>query len=246
MRNEFEICNIYPIANQKWYAFEKYVMLLAHLWNEYEPKWFNENQYIIMDNGLFEGKQISTDLNKLIEIAGTLRCKGIYVNEIVIPDAINDVKKTQQLFLDNLIFINAFKNDYKFMYVAQANNTKQLREQIKFIENMVIEFSLQNCLVVGISKLTPLARDSYEVKTILDECSLPIHFLGLKIDFVEAYRMSGTIRSVDTSQLCHNVKNNKSIYHSRDIINDTPIDLEKDVLDDEKIKNELVRSWYRY
>ena len=57
-----QIANIYPVANQQLYKDEKYVMILAHLVKKgfYKPENFSEDQYIIMDNGLFEGEQVST------------------------------------------------------------------------------------------------------------------------------------------------------------------------------------------
>lgn len=59
-----KLANIYPIANQRNYEGESYVMILAHLVKEglYNPDVFCDKQYIIMDNGLYEGAQVSTSL----------------------------------------------------------------------------------------------------------------------------------------------------------------------------------------
>ena len=47
------------------------VMILAHLVQRklYNPDNFNDLQYIIMDNGLFEKAQVSTKLMDCIELA---------------------------------------------------------------------------------------------------------------------------------------------------------------------------------
>ena len=66
-----QICNIFPIKNQNMYKNEEYVMILAHLLRKglYSPEHFKNAKWIIMDNGLFEGEQISSDLQDLVELA---------------------------------------------------------------------------------------------------------------------------------------------------------------------------------
>ena len=77
------LCNIFPIKNQRFYKDEKYVMILAHLLNLYSPQYFHKDQFVILDNGLYENAQVSTDLRDLIKIAQE---SSIHINEIVIPD----------------------------------------------------------------------------------------------------------------------------------------------------------------
>ena len=67
-----KIANIFPIANQKFYKNETYIMILAHLLKDglYNAKYFNkEGQYVILDNGLFENSQVSNDLETYIQLA---------------------------------------------------------------------------------------------------------------------------------------------------------------------------------
>ena len=97
-----KIANIFPIANQKYYKNEEYIMILAHLLKDglYDPKHFNKkHQYVILDNGLYEKSQVSNKLETYIELAETC---GIEIHEIVIPDEMFNCKSTIQLFLDNL------------------------------------------------------------------------------------------------------------------------------------------------
>ena len=84
-----ELANIFPIKNQSFYKDESYVMLLAHLIDKYDPQYFSENQYIILDNGLYEGAQVSTKLKDIIKIAEK---SNLPISEIIIPDKFFDAK----------------------------------------------------------------------------------------------------------------------------------------------------------
>lgn len=225
------IANIYPVANQLLYQDEQYVMILAHLVKagKYHPENFNSyNQYVIMDNGLFEQAQVSTNLLECIKLAKESK---INVDEIIIPDAINDSARTVELFLKNLKTIRAYKHDYKFMFVAQSRDERELEYMIDFINRYSLNLS------VGISKLCPFDRASDEAIRIYKKCRYPIHILGIKKTFAEldALARIEQIRGCDTSQLAFMDKNAWSVTvldNVHDYVRDgEDIDLAKDTCD---------------
>lgn len=198
-----KIANIYPVANQLLYKDEEYVMILAHIVKErkYSAENFNyEWQYVIMDNGLFENAQVSTSLQDCIDLAQT---SGIRINEIIIPDAINDAAKTIELFLENLDTVMYYGDQYKFMFVAQARDERELEQMIDFINGYGLNLS------VGISKLCTFDRASDEAIRIYKKCKYPIHILGIKKTFAELDVLAEVrqIRGCDTSQLAFMDKN---------------------------------------
>ena len=201
-----KVANIWPVANQNHYKDEDVVMILAHIVKQglYNPSNFNEKQYIIMDNGLFEKSQVSTSLKDCIDIAVE---SEIDVDEIIIPDAANDSKATVKLFEDNLETVRAYQDVYNFMFVAQAKTYEELSYMIDYAN----AFYGSVKLTIGISKLTPLARDSNKALEIYSKCKFPIHFLGIKTTFSELLPVRNIIRSCDTSQLAFMAKNNVSL-----------------------------------
>lgn len=209
------IANIYPIANQLLYKDEDYVMILAHLVkeNRYYKENFNyASQYVIMDNGLFEKAQVSTSLYDCIKLA---EHSGINVNEIIIPDAVNDPARTIELFLENLDTITEYCDRYTFMFVAQANNEWELEQMINFINQYSMNLS------VGISKLCPFDRASEAAQAVYRKCKHPIHILGIKETFEELDKLAEIkqIRGCDTSQLAFIDKNYDGLRTS-DFIHD--------------------------
>lgn len=243
-----KIANIYPVANQELYRDENYVMILAHLVKKgyYKPENFNENQYIIMDNGLFEGEQVSTDVRDLIALAEN---SGIPIKEIIVPDVVNRAEETRKLFLENLKTIREYQHKYTFMFVAQALTYSELRGNILFI-NQFAEEGLN--LSVGISKLSPLERAGIHATHCYEHCKYPIHILGIKDTFQELERLTSieTIRGCDTSQLAYIVKNEGDdeidpwVYsrsaaerRNKKTSKEAAIDLERDVLDSDTLKD---------
>ena len=220
-----KIANIYPVANQLLYKDEEYVMILAHLVkdNRYFKENFNyANQYVIMDNGLFEKAQVSTSLLDCILLAER---SGIKVDEIIIPDAVNDPARTIELFLENLDTVVDYSDEFKFMFVAQANNEHELEQMIDFINSYNLNLS------VGISKLCPFDRASDEAIRIYKKCKHPIHLLGIKKTFAELDALTDIkqIRGCDTSQIAFMDKN-KVVADVHDYVRDgEDIDLAKDV-----------------
>ena len=231
-----EIANIFSIKNQNLYKDEKYVMLLAQLINDYKKKYFNKNQYIILDNGLYEGAQVSTDLADLIMMAED---SELPIKEIIIPDKFFDLKGTEELFLDNLSMIESNSDRFAFMFVAQSKNIKEFGKAIKFIN----KFNHLN-LVVGIPKRAPFNRQSDEAIKIYKKCKFPIHFLGLtdKDPLTKLFKVKDIIRSCDTSQICTMLKNMGNSGKKSDILyyvrlpHDKVIDLKDDYFDEKDIK----------
>lgn len=226
-----KIANIYPVANQELYKHEQFVMILAHLVKKdlYRAENFTEDQYIIMDNGLFEGEQVSTDVRDCIDLA--IR-SGIPVDEIIVPDAVNDAYQTIKLFEENKAAVIEFNEMYTFMVVAQAKDYEELEMMIDYFNNYAGRLNL----CVGISKLATWDRGSDEAIRIYKKCKLPIHFLGIKKTFTELNdEVIKLIRSCDTSQLAFISKNRNleelggSVWHY--IREGKDIDLEHDQLD---------------
>lgn len=200
------ICNIYPTANQDMYPNEKMVMILAHLAKKglYKVEPFSNNQYVIMDNGLFEGEQVSHDVQTVMDIA---KENNLPVNEFIIPDVANNTEETIKWFEDNMETVKAHP-EFNFMFVAQATNSTELKRAIDYINQY--KDSIPN-LTVGISKLSPMDRTSDENIEIYKTCAYPIHFLGLKKSFEEVRKVKDIIRSTDSCQLAYIVKNEDSI-----------------------------------
>lgn len=196
-----KIANIYPIANQNLYYTESYVMILAHLVKEglYSPEHFCDEQYIIMDNGLYEGAQVSTSLQDCIDLA---EASGIPVDEIIVPDVVNALDANIELFKSNIDTIKKWQHKYRFMFVAQAASVE---EEVKALE-FIAQYTDLN-LAVGISKLAKWDRADPRAVRAYATCPFPIHFLGIKKSFAELLPVAALIRGCDTSQLAFMDKN---------------------------------------
>lgn len=234
-----KIANIYPISNQLFYSSEEYVMILAHLLKKggYCPQLFQEKQWIILDNGLFENQQVSTDLNDLIQLAEN---SGIPVKEIIIPDTMKDPQETKELFERNYDLIVKWSSKYKFMFVLQAAVPEDLSDMVSFINNKGRRCNLS----VGIPKFAVYDRTGDYAIEQYKKCNYPIHFLGLIDSFDELNPVKDLIRSCDTSQLAFMAKNmwhlvrddpyrgDGVLTFKRSRSSGTPIDLEHDVCSD--------------
>lgn len=228
-----ELCHIYPIKNQELYLGEKYVMVLAHLAEKglYHPSLFNKDQFIIMDNGLYEGAQVSTSLERCVEIA--LK-SGLHVKELVVPDVVNDLEGTIELFKKNWRTMVRYKNYFSFMFVAQCVDEDDLFDAIRWINRWDNTEGVR--ITVGISKLSPINRDSDLAIDLYKKCRYPIHFLGLKRSFEELHKLDGIIRSCDSCQLAHIAKNRgltveQPYEYVRSVLKRSEIDLEKEDLE---------------
>lgn len=232
------IANIYPIANQQHYKDEQIGMVLAHLVKQgkYDPKNFPEEQYLIMDNGLFENAQVSTNLEDLVMLAEN---SGLPIKEIVIPDCMFNFYQTCELFEMNLSVIRKWQHKYAFMFVAQYETIEQLGQAIQYI-NRYPELDL----VVGIPKLGKEYRSSPEMIELYKQCKFPVHFLGLRETFDELRKVKDVIRSCDTAQVCIAAKYRNPLcldlaFYERK--KSEVIDLENDVIDEDDL-NMLLKS----
>lgn len=233
-----KLANIYPIKNQKWYGLEHYVMILAHLAKKglYDGKYFNEESYIIMDNGAFEKEEID-NLEELIDLSKKLCEQRIFVDEIVIPDDVNDNDKSFNMFMNNLGIIKNHK-EFNFMVVLHANDVNELNKRSKVINKICDHYGIDN-ITIGLSKLDCYDRIDNDLRNFIAFCPFEVHLLGIKKDYMELLYMYREIRSCDSSHLVHNIKNGRpSFFYTREV-DDINIDLENDYIDDNLIANSL-------
>ena len=237
-----KVANIFPIENQRHYKHEKFIMILAHLLQKglYKPSNFNRpGQYVILDNGLYEGAKVSNNLLDLIALAETC---GIKVDEIVIPDVMFDMQQTIQLFEENILTIRRWQHKYRFMFVAQAKTADEFNQVMNYIGRPAY---MDLRLSVGIPKKCIIPRDSELAKNKYIQCHHPVHLLGIKNTFKELLGLNMYIRSCDSSQIAFMVKNGVDTDEV-DIVNyvreGTDIDLEHDKLDNKKLKKLLARE----
>lgn len=191
------IFNIYTVTNQDMYAEEDYAMILAHILEKglYDPDNFINCKHVIMDNGVYEKAQVSTDLANLITLVNG---SNIIVDEIVIPDVIGDYEQSKELYKRNYGTMYSYRDDFQFMYVAHVNTLEQLQEAVDMVNN---EKYVR--LVLGIPKHCMLNRTSIGFKRILKKCKVPIHFLGINNSYEELTNVSSFIRSCDSVQLTY-------------------------------------------
>lgn len=230
-----KIFNIYPVKNQSMYKNEDFSMILAHLVEKklYDPKNFNQNRYIIMDNGAYESSRVSTNLRDLVTIA---RSSGIVVDEIVIPDVIGDYEKTKQLFNDNYNVMKENAQDFNFMYVAHVSNLDQLKEAIDIVNDEY--FKDEVSITLGIPKHCKINRYGKEAIELYKKCHCPIHFLGIKENYEELECVNGIIRSCDSAQICYIARDH---FNSNYMMNQKrigkAIDLENDCIENNKLQS---------
>lgn len=243
-----QVAHIYSIKNQDLYRDESVVMILAHLAKKhlYKPVNFKSTSHIIMDNGLYEKSQVSTSVDDLVDIAESL---GFHVDEIIVPDVLNECEQNIKMFEQNLDQIKKHNDKYQFMFVAQAKTIEELDRAIDYIN----QYAGQLNLVVGISKLCPFNRADVAAIDVYRKCKFPIHFLGIKTTFAELGFTKNTflkdlIRSCDTSQSQYIAKNETEL--PLDVVNyvrsgraadgrgveGVDVDLETDYTDPQKIK----------
>lgn len=226
-----KIFNIYPVKNQYMYAEEDYSMILAHLVAKglYDPKNFNQNRYIIMDNGAYESSRVSTSLKDLIDIA---RKSGIVIDELVIPDVIGDYEKTKDLYNANYETMKE-NDDFTYMYVAHVQDLDDLEEAIEMVNN-----EQDVSLVLGIPKHCKIDRYSKDAIELYKTCNKPIHFLGIKNNYKELLPVKDIIRSCDSAQVSYIARdvtgNHVLVMQER---KDPVIDLEKDKIDEYQLKH---------
>lgn len=190
-----KVCNIFSISNQRHYDDEQMVMILAQYLKRdlYDPKYF-EHKYIIVDNGLYEGEQVSSSLQYLVEL---IESKNIKVDEIIIPDVLNDYTNNIILFMSNLDTVRRYNNKYKFMFVAHGSSFDETRCAVEYINKNYSNLNLS----IGIPKKCNFDRTSEEAIEVYKKSKLPIHFLGMKDTetFNSLKVISPYVRSCDTA-----------------------------------------------
>lgn len=122
---DFKVAEIVPAAQLEDIGNNYYHMCLAHLviqdnpkakkYTEFYRRMSNEGKYVLMDNGVAEGNQVS--FNNLVETY-----KQIGPAEIVIPDTLNDANETLAKMFDWLKLINI---PCKQMAVPQGKNFEE-------------------------------------------------------------------------------------------------------------------------
>lgn len=232
------ISNIYPIKNQGFYKQEKIVMLLAHLFDKYKAENFNTSQWIMLDNGIYENAQVSTNLEDLIMMAEN---SNIPINEFIVPDKFFDYKGNIALFEANLPVIRKWSHKYSFMVSLHHSNFEEFCKAMEYMKQYKNE-GLN--LVVGVPKKALFDRQSDEAIEQYKKCPYPIHFLGLtdKDPINKLFKVKDLIRSCDTSQLVTLLKNKgdkKSIMDYVRKPGDSIINLEDDYFNPQDIEDTL-------
>lgn len=227
-----DICNIFSIKNQQHYKNERVVMILAHLLDKYDWSCFDfKHQYVIMDNGLWEKQQVSTNLEDLIKLTES---KGIEVDEFVVPDVMFDYEANIKMFEDNLKTIEKYNNKYNFMVVAHHKNFGEFKKFFEYIKQYENEYGL----TVAIPKCSVFNRTSKEAKEVYQTTSFPIHFLGMKSKerFRDLLKVNALVRSCDTSLLSIIIKYHVGIddYNVMEYVrgDNESVDLAIDKVDD--------------
>ena len=232
------LSNIYPIPNQKFYKNEKVIMLLAHIFDKYDPQYFSEDQHIMLDNGLYEGCQVSTNLEDIIKMAEQ---SPIPVKEFIVPDKFFDYDGNIKMFEENLPIIRKYNDKYQFMVSLHHSNFEEFCKAMEYMKQYKDE-GLN--LVMGIPKKALFDRQSDEAIEQYKNCPYPIHFLGLTDTdpLNKLNKVKDLIRSCDTSQLVTLLKNKDN---SDDVMSwvrkpdSKVIDLENDFLCEKEIEEGL-------
>lgn len=235
-----KVANIFSIPNQKHYKNEQMVMILAHLLKDkmYSKKYFSSKQYIILDNGAFEGSMVSENLQDIIDLAEQ---SDIPIDEIVVPDVFLDLEGTVNIFMNSIDIIKKYKKKYRFMIVAASKSINELQKIVDIINLKGLEHGLD--LTIGIPKLVPYNRSGAEALSIYLKCTYPIHFLGIKNSLAETLPVANYIRSCDSAQLSHILLggNRAEKFDGLSIINyqreKTKIDLVNDKVNDEELSD---------
>lgn len=182
--------------------FSTYQLALAHLFedkSQYTKTYWNlcqdDNQHVILDNGAFEGSQVTA--MELIKIANHFG-----VSEVVIPDCIGS--KDLTIAMAKQFKEMAYKTlnpDILFMFVAQGNNDFEIRQSIRWAmsEHWIDTIALPKHLV----ETTGNKSIRLQLALHITENSMKqVHLLGgspLWIEEVQSASELEFIRGMDTS-----------------------------------------------
>ena len=172
-----------------------YHMILAHLLKNpiYKLKYKNARGYKILDNSIIE-------LGNAIKIQDILKlADGIEFDELILPDALNDGKKTVELAKEAIHFLNTTGYTFKLMAVPQG---KTIEEWIKCYKEL-LQLPIDT---IGINKLTHNllgSRESwcdYLYQNNYIDTKYDYHLLGLPSNIIEIKHQTKHkwIRGLDT------------------------------------------------
>jgi hypothetical protein len=176
-----------------------------HYRHRYNPEWRLSDEFVILDNGMFEDDTMSNE--NLIELADKWQ-----VDELVMPDVRGDMRATIDASTKFLNMFEQIKFDKEpsLMIVVQVSHRAEVDEFIGRALNMFyIEHGLSNNLTFGIPRrlaetLNPEIR--IEIMTEIRACveNVPVHLLGYARNashariFNEVALLADHVRSIDT------------------------------------------------
>ena len=209
--------------------FNDYEFVLPSLYNkylvykEYMISSRKKGRFIILDNGLFEGKVEEN----IIDIYNELK-----PDIIIAPDVLGNSKETQSNF-NEFCFMNDIPNS-KIMFVLQGESILSLKENFYFIkkhkvENIAIPYNSEVYRYLG---ATPSSDNKYKhlevnkmlgrinfinyidsIYNELEDSVKYIHLLGCHSPYeLIFYKNFKWINSIDTSHPCMTGYEEKSYY----------------------------------
>jgi hypothetical protein len=160
-------------------------------------------QYIILDNGMAEGVETSSD--KLIEIAYKYK-----VDELVLPDVLGEAEATYDKVLD---FMADYRNRVPVQtllgYVLQGNSPGEVMTHYNRVcSNAKLHMRINVWYLprLLVTPRHPNARISvaHHILSVEGNMRKPIHFLGAAPSFISEAQsirdvLKGRVRSMDTS-----------------------------------------------
>jgi len=162
------------------------------------------SSYVILDNGMFEsGEAIPNEF--LFDLASQINA-----NELVMPDAKDNMEKTLELINDFLNIYDSQSNHYNLMATVQVHNLDEVPEYVYRVLSLMRRIGTKHITFGLPRRMTedfgPGARIMC-ARTISDVAwsRTPIHLLGLSRaggpqgGLNEVRYLAHTVRSVDTS-----------------------------------------------
>lgn len=207
-----EVAIIPPYSELHLLKGRKFQMMLPECRNNpdyrffFEPNTRSRDMFVIMDNGMFEGKMRS--LTEMIAMIDRWE-----PNEFVMPDSRDDPSKTLyniSLFLEEFV-LTRYAITTDVMAVIQVTDIDQVprfMKQIAFLQDMF--YKGQKQFTIGIPRRlveTWMSRTArVDIANIVRQCgySNPIHLLGyartgvLPSTFNEVAALRDEVRSIDT------------------------------------------------
>lgn len=180
---------IVPLSMLETIRDDPYHMILAPLcrFKEYANFYQQAKGFKMLDNGAAEGASI--DVESLLRFAQELK-----VNEVIIPDAYDDMPKTHELLLRFM----PFANDFHVMAVMQCHTWTEFDVIFHVaLDNNVDTLALPRVMCEHLGPSARLAG----AELIRRFSDIPIHALGSTPHLREARDLArqGIVRGIDTS-----------------------------------------------